>query len=173
MFNNTLLYTCILSLIDASFNTIALKYHPDTSNTKNATEEMAKKEEFIKISEAWSVLSKPELKSQYDTRRKEYLIRNGGSAAAAVSSSSNVAAEIHQAFHVQRANYAKVQYNASSNWQELQEKYRTEKWQKMPLKDKKASRVRPIVSPKGGFLAVAIPTVIASYAIYSMFTIGR
>lgn len=45
---------------------------------------------------------------------------------------------ISQGFNTQKMNFSKVvQARAASNWQDLQDKYKTEKWQNMPLSERK------------------------------------
>jgi curved DNA-binding protein CbpA len=86
--------------------------------------------DFKQISEAWSVLSKPDSRVLYDQKR------NLNSAQSTVSSR-----ESHDriGFQVQRKNFENVQRRASSNWSDIQDKYKTEKWRKMTLQEKKVS----------------------------------
>jgi DnaJ-class molecular chaperone len=141
---------------------LALQYHPDTA--KDTTHS---KEQFIKVSEAWSVLSKPELKSQYDSLRRQYLYRKSGNVDISSSGSLGEHAGIFQGFHVQRHNLSHVQHKACSNWQDIQDKYKTEKWQRMTLDQRKATRLRPVVTAKGGALIIA-PLVFAAGILYSL-----
>lgn len=119
------------------FSSLARKHHPDTAkqNDKTATAE------FIKLSEAWSVLSKPETKSKYDILRREYLMRTVGRTVNLPDREiSSAQREIHQGFNIQKDHYSSVvSARASSNWQDIQDKYRTTKWQSMSLKDRKVS----------------------------------
>lgn len=107
-----------LAIIDALS---ALKHHPDTA--VNATHSKS----FQEISEAWAVLSRSELRNEYDAAKghKKYTTH----AAPAVNSES--------LSHI-RTNYessmsARGKPMMSSN------KYRHEAWQKIPLDQKKVS----------------------------------
>jgi hypothetical protein len=85
-------------------------------------------------------LSKPETKTKYDTERARLLRgSSGGSGVGSSSAIGNAASkmEVPDSFSMQRANYAQVQVKASSNWEALRVKYKTEKWQNMPLEARK------------------------------------
>ena len=102
---------------------LALKYHPDTS--KNDDDDFV----FHEISEAWSVLSKPEIRKKYDLARRG-TEKSYGSMMSSASFSSSAAEQmthhtIPSSFTTARDNYtASVKKNASSNWKDLQDKYR-------------------------------------------------
>jgi curved DNA-binding protein CbpA len=108
--------------------------HPDTapkSKTNSATE-------FQKLSEAWRVLSKPTLRKRYDDLRKQYLNPS-------VSYNVNVYAYNNQStdmqpsgfFNAQQNNYLYVTKKSKASVFEYEDKYRSEKWRKMPLSKKK------------------------------------
>lgn len=89
------------------------------------------------------MLSKPDLKLLYDSSRRKLInetlasrfsidISSGGGFAVGISN-------IPSGFNTQKANFVKVQSKASSNWEDLQTKYKTEKWQRIPLEVKKVS----------------------------------
>ena len=92
--------------------------------------------------------------------RKKYDIARGIIAIdkSSVGISSNLhEGEIDGAFNVQKANYTNVKYQASSNWRDLQSKYKTEKWHKMPLETKKAIRRGNISSAGESVFKFVIP----------------
>jgi curved DNA-binding protein CbpA len=83
------------------------------------------------VSEAWQVLSKPESRAEYDALRAITLPDMQK-----VYKADTVNAD---GFKIQRDNFVHVQKAASSNWRDLGGKYQSEKWQKIPLADKKVS----------------------------------
>jgi DnaJ-class molecular chaperone len=150
---------------------LALKYHPDRqaagvgagSQDVSAANELGigvdRSVAFREVSEAWGILSKTDSRRQYDAARAQYVAR--------VFSGANHGLHMHghaetgsseipeSAYSTQKANYTNsVKGAASSNWKETQDKYRTEKWQNMPLHEKKAARVRAVHTPGGSFLGV-------------------
>ena len=161
---------------------LALKFHPDmaaTANTTNAAPSSSgagaelltltdRAERFREVSEAWSVLSKSETRSRYDTFRQ----RQGGGMTTyrADGSAVGVPSEIPHNYDTQRANFAAVRHAASSNWQEIKDKYKTEKWQNMPLSERKSLRRRPAGSLLGNIFFIAVPTVIVGYSAYSYWS---
>ena len=52
--------------IKKAFKRLALKYHPDKQQGKSEAEKKAAEEKFKEINEAYSVLSDPQKKQQYD-----------------------------------------------------------------------------------------------------------
>jgi len=127
-------------------NTSALKLHPDThlsslkpSGPDGSTNEppgaKGANEEFIRVAEAWSVLSKVDLKQQYDLLRK-----GGGDSSHTISGpgSSHTSSVVSNTYSTQKSAYHRsVKQKASSNWMELKDKYKSEKWQNLPLSQKK------------------------------------
>jgi curved DNA-binding protein CbpA len=101
-----------------------MQYHPDTK-TKEFDKSLLKahQTQFVQVAEAYSVLSKPELKRFYDTRRSLLLGRNIGSAsvvqAAADAASGEDRKIVSESYNTQRMNFSKVQGRASSNWRDL------------------------------------------------------
>ena len=150
---------------------LALKYHPDRQAAEVGQDASAGQGQgqgqgvdrsvaFREVSEAWGILSKSDSRRQYDTARAQHVARVFSGASHAhmqqhghVESGSSEIPE--SAYSTQKANYANsVKGAASSNWKETQDKYRTEKWQNMPLHEKKAARVRSIHTPGGSLLGV-------------------
>lgn len=121
-----------------------MQYHPDTLATKNIDEstKRAHHSQFIQISEAYGVLSRPETRLYYDTGRSRLLGRNFGSISAVQASATETVDHriISESYNTQRMNFTKVQGRASSNWRDLQDKYKSEKWQNMPLNQRKVNR---------------------------------
>lgn len=97
--------------------------------------------EFVSISEAWSVLSKPELRKQYDDTRRKYLVPSNVNGGTSVSSFP-YSYEISENYQVQKMNYGNVKHRASSNWKDLRDKYQTDKWKELPLSKKKVCLFR-------------------------------
>jgi len=127
---------------------LALENHPDTKATGMSA---AYKEEaaatFGKISEAWSVLSKPEVRKSYDAARALSAMPKIGNYN---YTSTGVSTEIRtEAFASQAANYQTKMKGGAGTWKETQSKYRNEKFQNMPLSAKKASRVKSVHTPGG------------------------
>jgi DnaJ-class molecular chaperone len=155
--------------LKAAYVKLALKYHPDTS------EKDRDDAEFHEISEAWSVLSKPDIRKNYDNDRRR--LDNDPYGTNIVSSSSTTSDDyinhhIPPTFITARDNYTTtVKKNASSNWRELQDKYRLEKWQKLSLKTKKEFRSRSVTSGLGlGVLVVVgIPMITLCFWSYRNF----
>ena len=124
-------------------NTSALKLHPDThlpslksSGPDGSTNEppgaKGANEEFIRVAEAWSVLSKVDLKQQYD------LMRKGGGDSSHTISGPGCSSVVSSTYSTQKSAYHRsVKQKASSNWMELKDKYKSEKWQNLPLSQKK------------------------------------
>jgi len=97
--------------------------------------------DFKMVAEAWSILSKPELKLKYDLLRGKHLNSlQKNRYSIEVSSNNNDLGDfsnISVGFNTQKNNYSKVQVKASSNWEDLQTKYKSEKWQNTPLNIRK------------------------------------
>lgn len=90
-------------------------------------------EKFRDISEAWSILSRPDLRQRYDSER----LKNFGSAIGNINRATQQNIEMFDSYNTQKNNFKHVQKMASSNWREIQDKYKTEKWQQLSLKEKK------------------------------------
>lgn len=93
--------------------------------------------QFVQISEAYGVLSKASSKQQYDTSRSKFLGRNVGSVLLAATAQAEDHKVISESFNTQRINYAKIQSASPSNWKNLQEKYKSDKWRSIPLEQRK------------------------------------
>jgi curved DNA-binding protein CbpA len=98
----------------------------------------ANQAQFIEVSEAWKILSKLETKQSYDRARARYMGKSFGSANHYVEETQDHHT-IAEGYNTQRINFTKVQSRASSNWTDLQEKYKSEKWNKLPLQERKVS----------------------------------
>jgi len=132
--------------IKSAYVHLALLHHPDTSSHK--TQSM----EFIRITEAYSVLSKPEIRIKYDSKRQS---TNPLSAKYNINSTTPVT-DFTPVHHVARSNYEKIQTENSNAWMNAGNKYKTDKWRNMPLHEKKLHRARPMTSLGSlGFLLVS------------------
>lgn len=139
---------------------LALRYHPDM-NIKNSTESDKQQISFVAVSEAWFVLSKPDLRQKYDTifLKKQILSHQQYSSSQAAAS-----------FTTQRDNYVALQKSVSqSDWKDNLEKYKSEKWQRLDLKDKKTSRQRPITSVGRSFGQYAIQFAVIFGSCYGLY----
>lgn len=105
--------------------------------------------------------------------RKKYDISRGintlDKSSIGLSSSNLQEGEIDGAFNVQKANYANVKYQASSNWRDLQSKYKTEKWHNMPLENKKALRRGNITSAGESAFKFVIPFCVVCAGAYYVY----
>lgn len=99
----------------------------------NASRQHFDDKKFVEISEAWSVLSKPDSRRKYDEQLKVKAI----SSLPFGTVTDRYHPESSEAFSTQRNNFVSVQKNACSNWKDLKDKYKTEKWQAMPLETRK------------------------------------
>lgn len=142
-----------------------MKYHPDTK--KDGTIVISDENRFHEISEAWSVLSRPDVRANYDRERFQlkYTSINpgypGGINNQQYQPNSDVGESGHSMVETHRQNYVNLtKVNASSNWQETQNKYRTDQWQNMPLSERKTVRHRPLASGTGFILGKLMPAVL-------------
>eukprot|EP00596_Hydrurales_sp_CCMP1899_P011034 CAMPEP_0119040274 /NCGR_PEP_ID=MMETSP1177-20130426/10147_1 /TAXON_ID=2985 /ORGANISM="Ochromonas sp, Strain CCMP1899" /LENGTH=128 /DNA_ID=CAMNT_0007005165 /DNA_START=134 /DNA_END=517 /DNA_ORIENTATION=- len=96
---------------------LALRYHPDTSQASiekglsSSKEDQAQK--FRGISEAWSVLSKPDVRNRYDSARTRGGHTKGAST---MNNYPGLQSDIPSNFDTQMNNHGAVQRFASSNW---------------------------------------------------------
>jgi DnaJ-class molecular chaperone len=127
---------------------IALKNHPDTSQqfskeTKKTSEISDLK--FKDIAEAYNCLSKPSLKSKYDLLRKKYLYRQKFTVEWGDATGGPDLSVISTGYNTQKAHYDNVVSWRASRI-DGKDKYKTERWAKMSLKDKKMTRRVPMSS---------------------------
>jgi hypothetical protein len=121
--------------IKAAHVQMALKYHPDTADSGNDLKQSAS--QFRRIQEAFQVIGDPVIRDRYNDARygAKPLAPNFDAPSSDVPAGS---------YGMQKANYARVKREASSNWMDIKQKYKTEAWQDLPLSKRKASRIRPI-----------------------------
>jgi len=158
--------------LKAAYINLALQYHPDTApiaESKNENLSQSRQAQFITVSEAWSILSKPEMRAFYDKHRSRFIGRDIGSVAASnlAQSLSDDHKVISEGFNTQRVNFKGVQSRASSTWQDMQEKYKSEKWHKMSLDQRKVKRIRPVNSVGGSALKILVPVVICGALVFA------
>ena len=153
---------------------LALENHPDTKALGMSAaykDEAAAK--FGKISEAWAVLSKPEVRKSYDAARALSAMPKIGNYN---YTSTGVSTEIRtETFANQAANYHANLKGGAGTWKETQSKYRNEKFQNMPLDQKKASRVKSVHTPGGvggGLLLLGAVMFGGAFMLYKS-TVGR
>lgn len=142
--------------------TLALKHHPDLSKQDDGGKR------FLAISEAWSVLGKPERRQNYDLARIRAI---GGNVSISMNGNDMNSSEISDGFNTQKSNFnTAVQYKASSNWRELQDKYKTESWQSMSLSEKKRTRIRGVQTLGGTILPIFLTMAFVGFAGYSYYS---
>jgi curved DNA-binding protein CbpA len=162
--------TSTVEELKAAHSKLALRYHPDTASIAAAAGSSSQDanvidsaERFHEVSEAWSVLSKSETRSRYDSFRQRQGFSINGVGGVVIPGTPTA---IPNNYDTQRANFASVKHAASSNWRELTDKYKTEKWQNMPLVERKLLRQRHVGSLGGSFLFVAIPACVIGASAY-------
>lgn len=119
---------------------LALVSHPDTAGP----EVVNAKEEFHAISTAYKVLTKPELKKKYDAARQQHLGGDAAKSGFVMRDPRNLdvnAGSVNMAFsvasHELKHEGLLRNINTGSDWTELQDKYRNEKWHKLSVETKK------------------------------------
>jgi len=147
---------------------LALENHPDRKalGLSNAYKEEAA-EKFGKISEAWAILSKPEVRKSYDAARTLSAmpkIGNYNYTSTGVSTEIPTSAYAHQA-----ANYQTKMKGGAGTWKDTQSKYRTESFQNMTLDQKKASRVKSVHTPGGVGLGIVLMGAVAFGGAFMMY----
>lgn len=159
---------------------LALKHHPDmqvTEITQSSHLNISTNENglnFHEISEAWGVLSKPEIRKSYD-RDRNLLLSPFGSEIPLSSFHSVTDHHITTSFASSRENYTQaVKKNASSNWRDLQDKYKMDKWRNSSLQHKKDFRARPVKSLTGmGISAFMIGLPILGVCIWTFRSLSK
>lgn len=117
----------------------ALLHHPDTART--AEEEKASSE-FIKVAEAWSILSKPDNRSRYDLLRNAHL----GLSPSTLSPDGTYISSEPVGFMEMKNNYTfNIQRKAGGSREDTQEKMRSERWHNLPLNERKVLRELTII----------------------------
>ena len=91
---------------------------------------------FRKISEAWYVLSKTELRSQYDSSR----IRLGKMDRGHAVHNSDMPIEIPTSYNTQRDSFNIAARKAGTDWKKNRDKYKDEMWHKLSVADKKVRK---------------------------------
>ena len=118
--------TSSLEEIKAAHVKIALELHPDLQKDKSS--HASTSDSFRKISEAWSVLSKPEIKRSYDIARAASVAAQHTAYNYTSSSSGGIQTEIPLGtFNAQQKNYQQT-VKAQAGFK-VADKYKTEKWQ--------------------------------------------
>lgn len=150
---------------------LALKHHPDMMRTDGGKFGMASDStQFRKISEAWAVLGKPEMKSSYDSARAElFADRVSGIGLGKLDGLDHT--HIPEGVHERRAHFTNVvQKNAASNWEDIIDKYKTDKWNEFTLDQKKNIRTRKVHSAGGVLGGMAVGGVMLLGAMYVAYT---
>lgn len=133
---------------------LALENHPDTLSPSDRGNKLVDDggARFRRISEAWSVLSRPDLRKTYDNARAANSAGALRGMAAAAAAPTEI---IEESFATQKAHYnTAVKAAAMSNWREAQDKYKTQKWQSMTLDQKKSSRQKHVTKAGGGLVGM-------------------
>lgn len=118
-----------LEEIKSSYIKLALLYHPDTGKQK-ASGEVDVGAKFRNISEAFTVLSKPALRERYHALRG---IKDG---ADVESFANSAAAGDYSAQKIHFTNMVQHRANAD-DIKNMTDKYKSQRWQKMTLAEKK------------------------------------
>lgn len=165
----------VLSVIKKAHSKLALESHPDTKigagsgsgsgniSTSNALKDAG--DRFREISEAWSVLSKPEMRKKYDAARAHVEAKNHTKYNYTHSGSTEGHSEIPLgSYTAQKSNYVgNVKVMAGSK---IRDKYKTEKWQNLSLDAKKATRTKTMHSAGGSGAAVLFFGMLACGGLY-------
>jgi DnaJ-class molecular chaperone len=115
---------------------LALQHHPDTAMNKEDSKHHSA--EFIKISEAWSILSRPEIRTRYDVLRGRYLGLGDKFGSLTMSGLANsIHSDIPVGYNTQKVNFGRVQHHAGATMEDTLSRSRMEKWQSTPLSEKK------------------------------------
>ena len=104
---------------------LALRHHPDVSGNPSKSSD-----KFKEIQEAFSLLSNTESRAQYD------LSLRPTSNFYTPSMNANVIAR-PLTFHMQKDNFEVIRREAGDYWKETRDKYKSEKWLRKPLSEKK------------------------------------
>ena len=161
--------------IKASHIRLALKHHPDTnanqSQLSNATPSKTHSS-FVEISEAWSVLSRPDVKAEYDRQRARLYgtsIYNNSDGNHTINNNGTISTTQSGApmYTAQKENhYSNTLKHASSNWRDLTDKYKTEKWQNLHINERKLIRTRTVTPLSHMVLISASVLIIGTYSAY-------
>mmetsp|Transcript_24504 Transcript_24504/g.40852 ORF Transcript_24504/g.40852 Transcript_24504/m.40852 type:complete len:197 (+) Transcript_24504:102-692(+) len=157
----------------AAYVVLALQHHPDTAEAEVDSVDSStsgQDSEFIKVAEAWRILSKPDAREQYNRLRGRYLGLTG-KFGTHQQSFNDFPSEIPMGYNTQRANFHKVQAKASSNWTEIQSKYKNEKWHNLPLSERKLRRSRQLKSAPGQLLTMLLPVVLFGGIAYGTYKV--
>eukprot|EP01038_Epipyxis_sp_PR26KG_P015692 gene15692-21229_t len=154
--------TASIDELKAAYVHLALMYHPDTASNQSKEDHASK---FIDISEAWGILSKPELKVVYDKKRKEYLrlispikssLKNDQ-----YSNNSNyipASSDIPVGLSTQISSFAQKKSTTDFDGPD---RYQSEKWRKLPLEQRKNVRSLPLKNPPSiGAVVVVVGVVL-------------
>jgi DnaJ-class molecular chaperone len=116
----------------------ALKFHPDMahSSADKSVDTEERTARFRGVSEAWFVLSKSELRSQYDAARIKLGKMTGSSQA---MTGPDFKVEIPTNFNTQRDSFGVALKKAGSDWKNNRDKYKCEVWHKLSHNEKKVS----------------------------------
>lgn len=105
--------------------------HSSSDKSVNAEERTAR---FRDVSEAWFVLSKAELRSQYDSAR----IKLGKmTSSSQTKSGPDFKVEIPTSFNTQRDSFGVALRKAGNDWKNNRDKYKCEVWHKLSHNEKK------------------------------------
>jgi len=150
--------------IKASYFQLARRYHPDVSS-KEIQE--INSDKFKEILEAFSLLSKADKRSLYDTARRQVTPRPFSTSTTGIDYSS----VSDSVYATQKANYAVIAKEAGTHWKTSVDKYKTEKWLNKPLTEKKNLRKLPMQNFGNIFASVGAFVVLSSmvgyYWVYS------
>eukprot|EP01041_Mallomonas_annulata_P001943 gene1943-3770_t len=155
-----ILATATQEEIKNAYLQLALRHHPDVAG--NSKENSDK---FKEIQEAFSFLSKIDQRTAYDNLLRPIIRQTtGDNKSVSWTVTENV-------YSTQKTNHAIMAKELGNSWRGNLDKYKTEKWIKMPLSEKKLKRSLPLNS-FGGMLAYAgaffVFTGAAGVVLYAM-----
>ena len=123
-----------------AYLTLIKEVHPDIVGSTPVTNQR-----FRQVQQAYNILSDSKMRTMYDNARFS----------PSMLSPQITTSQATPGFNVQKDNYnTRVRREASSNWRELKNKYKTEKWQNLSLNKRKSLRARPVTSLTGVLVAV-------------------
>lgn len=161
--------------IKAAYFLLAPKYHPDTAGAKSESEKESNSKRFIEIFEAYTILSKPDSKNRYDYMRNQKLSKARFSVDVDTSNlpmagmGSNIISDGYTTQKNHYQSYVRIMASSSA----VRDKYKTERWQGMPLSKKKDLRRKGLQKMHGNSSKVlpAVMVMAVGLIAYTQYTL--